>query len=146
MGRRYLNEFDKGAHSVYLLYFHLVIVTKYRQKILNKEMYQTVFNTWATVRRRISEEKENINILEHLKIDELAIESDHIHILFNSVPSVELSYFIMRFKSLLAKRLRQEHDIKTSCKKGAIFTPSYCLLTTGGAPVEIIKKYIERQG
>jgi putative transposase len=74
-------------------------------------------------------------------------DSDHIHILFKAHPNSELSKFINAYKSASSRLLKNEFPaIRKKLWKEYFWSRSYCLLTTGGAPIEIIKKYIESQG
>ncbi|GAU77002.1 mobile element protein [Fusibacter sp. 3D3] len=74
-------------------------------------------------------------------------DSDHIHILFKAHPNSELSKFINAYKSASSRLLKKEfQSILKKLWKEYFGSRSYCLLTTGGAPIEVIKKYIESQG
>jgi putative transposase len=72
---------------------------------------------------------------------------DHVHILFKAHPNSELSKFINAYKSA-SSRLIKKHfpQVKRKLWKEYFWSRSFCLLTTGGAPIEVIKKYIENQG
>lgn len=135
MARRYLDEFDKGAHSVYLLYGHLVFVTKYRQDILDAKASARVIGIF-----RLLGKKHGV-ILEEAKG-----ETDHIHFLIRYKPTTNISQFICSVKSMTSRILKAENLVRTNSDKGAVWSPSYCLLSTGGAPIDIIRKYIENQG
>ena len=51
------------------------------------------------------------------------------------------------YKAASLKRIKNEFpEIRKSLWKEYFWSKSYCLLTTGGAPIEVIKKYIETQG
>jgi putative transposase len=74
-------------------------------------------------------------------------DEDHIHILFKAHPNTEISKFINAYKSASSRLIKKEYPkIKESLWKEYFWSRSYCLLTTDGAPIEIIKKYIESQG
>ena len=75
-----MENMDHNAHSAYLMYYHLIMVVKYRRKVINDP---------------ISE----------------------------------------RAKEILEKLWKE-----------AFWSQSFCLLTAGGAPVEVIRQYIENQG
>lgn len=134
MARRYLSEFDKGAHNVHLLYFHLVIVTKYRQPILDEYARNRVICLFKVLGRRYN-----------IYVEQAKGESDHIHFLLRTDTYTTLSKFVGASKSFTSRILKEE-GYRTTCKRGAIWSPSYCLLTTGGAPIDVIRRYIENQG
>lgn len=74
-------------------------------------------------------------------------DEDHVHIMFKAQPNSELSKFINAYKSASSRLLKKENSaIRKKLWNEFFWSRSYCLLTTGGAPVEVIKKYIESQG
>ena len=74
-------------------------------------------------------------------------DSDHIHILFKAHPNTELSRFINAYKSASSRLIKKDFpQVRKKLWKEMFWSRSFCLLTTGGAPLKIIKKYIENQG
>lgn len=74
-------------------------------------------------------------------------DQDHIHLLFRAKPNTDLSRMLNVYKAASSKRIKNEFpEIRKSLWKEYFWSKSYCLLTTGGAPIEVIKKYIETQG
>jgi putative transposase len=74
-------------------------------------------------------------------------DKDHIHILFKAHPNSELSKFINAYKSASSRLVKKEFpQIREKMWKEYFWSRSYCLLTTGGAPIEVIRRYIESQG
>lgn len=72
---------------------------------------------------------------------------DHIHVLLTAKPNTELSKFINAYKSASSRRIKNEFpEIKQKLWKEYFWSQSYCLLTVGGAPLEVLKQYIETQG
>ena len=75
------------------------------------------------------------------------ILSNHVHILFKAEPNTELSKFINAYKSASSRLIKKEYPIiREYLWKEHFWSRSFCLLTTGGAPIDIIHKYIESQG
>ena len=67
--------------------------------------------------------------------------------LFTAKPNTELSKFINAYKSASSRRIKNEFQkSRKKLWKEFFWSQSYCLLTVGGAPLEILKKYIETQG
>ena len=65
----------------------------------------------------------------------------------NAQPRTELSKFINAYKSASSRLLKKEYpEIREKLWKEAFWSQSFCLLTAGGAPVEVIRQYIESQG
>lgn len=75
------------------------------------------------------------------------MNKDHIHVLFKATPTTPLSKFINAYKSASSRLVKKEFpEIKQKLWKEYFWSRSYCLLTSGGAPVEVIRRYIESQG
>ena len=127
---------DSNNHSVFLLYYHLVLVVKYRKKVLNNDISDYLKDHFE----RLLEPK-------GIVVEEWNHDGDHIHVLFRSVPNVDLSKAINTYKSVSSRFVKRDFpNIKKSLWKEMFWSKSYCLLTTGGAPIETIRKYIETQG
>lgn len=127
---------DNNNHSVFLLYYHLVLVTKYRRKVIDDN-----------ISNRLKDIFEKIQSNYNITLQEWNHDKDHVHILFKAHPNSELSKFINAYKSASSRLIKKEYpEIKQQLWKEYFWSRSYCLLTTGGAPIEVIKKYIESQG
>lgn len=133
MARRFIEEFDSGWHNKYLLYYHLVIVTKYRKKVLDDDAFNVV-------RACFYDLSEEFGVC----LEEMNGEPDHIHFLFRAEPTTDLTRFIGRLKGKSSFICRQRNEELRKLK--ALWSGSYCLLTTGGAPIDVIKRYIQSQG
>ncbi|AMA72408.1 transposase [Aneurinibacillus sp. XH2] len=121
---------------MFSLYYHLVLVVKYRRKVID----DTISDYAKDMVVRLGE---NYNI----SLVEWNHDIDHVHILFKAHPNTEMSKFINAYKSA-SSRLIKKHfpQVKRKLWKEYFWSRSFCLLTTGGAPIEVIKQYIENQG
>lgn len=129
-------ELDTNKHSVFLMYYHLILVIKYRRKVIDEAKSE-----------RLKEIFEYISPNYKIELQEWNHDKDHIHILFKAHPKSELSKFINAYKSASSRLIKKEFpDIKEKLWKENFWSRSFCLLTTGGAPIEVIKRYIESQG
>jgi putative transposase len=130
-------DFNKNRHAVFKLQYHLIIVTKYRHPVINKD----INNRLKEIAKRIFEEKWNCPILE------IETEKDHIHIAFEANPQTQLSKLINNFKTVSSRLIRKEfkEHIQKYYWKNFFWSPSYCILSVGGAPIEVIKEYIKNQ-
>ena len=127
---------DNNNHSVFLMYYHLVFVVKYRRKVINE-----------AISNRLKEIFEYIAPKYNIDLQEWNHDGDHLHILFKGQPNTELSKFINTYKSASSRLVKKEYSqIREKLWKETFWSKSFCLLTTGGAPIEVIKKYIEKQG
>ena len=129
-------ELDNNAHSVFLLHYHLILVVKYRRQVFDDR-----------ISLRSKEIFEKIAPSYNITLEEWNHDKDHVHILFKAHPKSELSKFINAYKSASSRLVKKEFpEIKRKLWKECFWSQSFCLLTTGGAPLEVIKKYIETQG
>ena len=82
-----------------------------------------------------------------ITVEEWNHDMDHVHVLFRAQPKSELSKFINAYKSASSRLLKQEFpQIRQKLWKEYFWSRSFCLLTTGGAPIEVVRRYIENQG
>jgi len=129
-------KLDTNAHSVFMLWYHLILVTKYRRKVFTDEISD-----------RAKAIFEYIASNYHITLIEWNHDADHVHILFRSHPKTELSKFINAYKSASSRLIKQEFEsVRKQLWKSYFWSQSFCLLTSGGAPIEVIKQYIESQG
>lgn len=129
-------DIKRNRHSVYKLTYHLVVVTKYRHKCISKEMLT-----------RLNEIASNLFSTVGCEIIEFNGEEDHIHILFEAPPQIQLSKLINSFKTVSSRYIRKEfaQHLSKFYWKPYFWNRSYLVFTTGGAPIDIIRKYIEEQ-
>ncbi|MGQ9558070.1 MAG: IS200/IS605 family transposase, partial [Desulfurispora sp.] len=129
-------KLDSNYHSVFKLTYHLVLVVKYRRKVINDQ-----------VAARIKEIGEYIAPSYNITFLEFNHDCDHVHILFSAHPKSALSKYINAFKSASSRLIKKEFpEIRKYLWKEYFWSRSFCLLTTGGAPIEVIKRYIASQG
>ena len=129
-------KLDSNNHSVFLLYYHLVFVVKYRRKVFDNEMSDYAKDMFVKLGK-----KYNISLVEWNH------DVDHIHILFKAHPNTELSKFINAYKSASSRMIKKDFpQVRKKLWKEMFWSRSFCLLTTGGSPIDVVKKYIENQG
>ena len=119
-----------------MLWYHLILVTKYRREVFTDD-----------ISNRAKEIFENIATNYHITLIEWNHDSDHVHIIFRSHPKTELSKFINAYKSASSRLIKQEFEsVRNKLWESYFWSQSFCLLTSGGAPIDVIKQYIESQG
>lgn len=127
---------ENNNHSVFSLNYHLVLVVRYRRQVVNNHISE-----------RLKEIFENIAVKYNITIDEWEHDGDHIHVLFRGHPNSELSKFINAYKSASSRLIKKEFpEIKQKLWKEYFWSRSFCLITTGGVSIDVIRKYIENQG
>lgn len=127
---------DNNNHSVFALYYHLVLVVKYRRKVFDDTLSDYAKDIF-------------VRLCEHYNIQLIEWNHDvnHVHIMFKAQPNSELSKFIDAYKSASSRLIKKDFpEVRQKLWKEYFWSQSFCLLTTGGAPMEVIRKYIETQG
>lgn len=131
-----MNDLDNNAHSVFLLYYYLIMVVKYRRKVIDEQISKRAEEIFAYIAPKYGITPEEWN---H--------DGDHVHVMFRAQPKSEISKFINAYKSASSRLIKKEYpQIKQKLWKEAFWSQSFCLLTAGGAPIETIRVYIESQG
>lgn len=128
---------NRNCHSKYRLEYHLILVTKYRKPCITPEMLQYL--------RRECQRLLELNGIELLEMNG---EADHIHLLFSAPPQVCLANVINSLKSSTSRLVRKTYaeHLAQFYWKPYFWSRSYLILSSGGAPIEVIRKYIQEQG
>ena len=113
--------------------------------------FDTSRKYWNKTKQRMVEEGNElfVKIGESygVSLEEWNHDIDHVHIMFRGKPQTELTKFINAYKSASSRLIKKEHpEIKDKLWKEAFWSQSYCLLTTGGVTIDVIRSYIETQG
>lgn len=123
-------------HCVYKLKYHLVLVTKYRRKCFTAPML-----------KRLEQLCRELCTKWDVGLDEFGGEDDHIHLMLDFHPNMMPSKFINNLKTVTSRLMRKEFSehLKNYYWKPVLWTRAYCLITAGGAPLEVLKEYIQKQ-
>ncbi len=118
-------KINKSRHAAYALHVHLVFITKYRKPILGDLHHASFGQCAAEVCRDFGAE-----------LKECDGEADHVHMLIEYAP----------LKAVTSRRLRNEFlDLRGAYSKPVLWSRSYFVGSCGGAPLEVIKQYIQNQ-
>ena len=129
------SDIRTGRHCVFKLHVHLVFVTKYRKQVFNDEILKDLEIIFKDVCQNFETE-----------LIEMNGETEHIHLLLNYPPKVSVSKLVNSLKGVSSRLIRKKHpELKKSYWKGGLWSPSYFASSCGGAPLSIIKQYIEQQ-
>ena len=129
-------ELRGNNHSVFNIHFHLILVVKYRRKVINDEISERLKGIFRYIQG-------NYNIT----LEEWNHDIDHVHILFRSEPNSNISKFINAYKSASSRLIKKGFpSIKSRLYKEAFWSQSFYLISIGEANTKTIKKYIESQG
>ena len=114
-----------------------MFVTKFRYQVLSPNILEFIKTT-------IPEIAKSINI----EIDQINGQSDHIHFIMRLTPQDKICNIVSILKSKSASLIHDKFDLSKfywEQHKRTLWSSGYFVCTTGGAPIEIIKKYIENQ-
>jgi putative transposase len=130
------NDIRHGRHCVFMMHVHLVFVTKYRRGVFTKEILDHLHSLFSGVCNDFEAE-----------LVEFDGEDDHVHLLVNYPPKVAVSTLVNSLKGVSSRMIRQKKypSIRKKLWGGALWSPSYFAGSCGGAPISIIRQYIEQQ-
>lgn len=124
-------------HCVFNLNYHLVLVTKCRRKCITAPMLE-----------RLKIICTELTAKWECELLEFNGEADHVHLLLSLNPKVAPSVFVNNLKTVSSRLIRKdfgEELAKVYWNKPVFWSRSYCIITCGGAPLSVIKQYIEQQ-
>ena len=129
------NDIRHGRHCVFKMHVHLVFVAKYRRRVFDGD----AINRLRTIFAKTCADFE-------AQLIEMDGEDDHVHLLVEYPPKVAVSNLVNSLKGVSSRLLRKERpDIQNRYWKGVLWSPSYFASSCGGAPISIMRQYIEQQ-
>jgi len=126
----------RNNNAVFRLVYHLVLVTKYRKPVLTGAMLDQARVLLGELCRAWEG-----------ALLECSGEADHLHALIDVPPKVRPSDLVNNLKTVLSRQLRKEFPALRAAYRGkpVLWSPSYCIISAGGAPIEILRQYVEDQ-
>jgi putative transposase len=131
-----MNDFRNGRHVVFMLHAHIVFVAKYRKNVMTNRVSELIKKCF-----------EDVCVSYEVELEEYQSDKDHVHLLVSYPPKIKLSSLVASLKIKSSKAIRQQNfeEIRNALWGKHFWSPSYCIVSTGGAPLQIVKKYIENQ-
>jgi putative transposase len=128
--------YERGFRSVYSLTAQIVFVTKYRRKVIN----QPILARLEQIFRDTCQKWDSTLV-------EFNGEADHVHLLVNYPPQVQLSKLIANLKTVSSRLIRKEFSERVNgfYHKPVFWTGSYFVASCGGVTIEQLRKYVEQQ-
>ena len=126
-------EYKSNKNIIYSCKYHIVWCPKYRRKVLTGD-----------IETRLKEVITNTCLEIKVDIIEMEIMPDHVHLLIEVDPQYGVHKAIKQIKGKSSFLLRKEFKSLTT-KLPTLWTNSYFISTVGGAPLSVIKQYIENQ-
>lgn len=130
------HDWRTGRHVVYELHAYIVFVTKYRRKVMTPRVAKLLEETFGEVCERFE-----------CELEEFETDKDHAHLLVAYPPKTQLSTLVMSLKTNSSKRVREQDwpEVRQALRGDHFWSPSYCIVSCGGAPLEIVREYIRDQ-
>ena len=131
------NTNKSSSHAVYNIKLHIVLVTKYRRKTLTPELLEYLETAFAEVL-----------VAWRCKLLEFGGEPDHVHMLIDIHPALDISVLINNLKTASARRTRNrfaEH-LAPFYHKPLFWYRAYFVGSVGGATLETVRAYVDAQG
>ncbi|MFI5659130.1 IS200/IS605 family transposase [Streptomyces sp. NPDC051684] len=125
-----------GRHCAFVMHVHLVFVTKFRHKVFRGDHL-----------RRMEEIMRAVCVDFECELIEFNGEDNHVHLLVNFPPKVAVTKLVNSLKGVSSRRLRQEFPdlVQHYWRANKLWSGSYFAGTVGGAPLTVVKQYIEQQ-
>lgn len=122
---------------MFSLCYHLVTTVKYRQKVFVSD------DIVSSLKSIIEEISDSFDV----EVVEQECGDDHIHILFRSKPTLDMTKYINILKGHSSRKLREKHKdfLKDKLWGDSFWSPSYFLATAGNVTIDVLKSYIEKQ-
>lgn len=132
------NEYHTNRHSCYMLEYHLVVVTKYRHPVIVGKIKD----------RLLELSKFIIEDCWKCSISTINTDKDHIHILFEAAPQVQLSKLVNNFKTVTSRHIRKEFadELSPYYWKPYFWSDSYFICTVSDRTHAMVDHYIRDQG
>ena len=126
----------RGRSCVFLLHTHLVFVTKYRRKVFTKK----VLNELRKIFNSVCKDFKAVLV-------EFDGKDDLVHLLVNYPPKVSISSLVNSLKGVSSRLIRKKNfkSIQKALWKNSLWSPSYFASSCAGAPLNILKEYIQKQ-
>ena len=119
-----------------MMHVHLVFVTKYRREVFTREILDELRGIFA-----------GVCLDFEAQLVEFEGEDDHVHLLVTYPPKVSVSSLVNSLKGVSSRMIRKRNyvSIRKKLWGGALWSPSYFAGSCGGAPIEVIRQYVQQQ-
>jgi putative transposase len=138
MKRQTGTEYYSNRHSCFLLQYHMVFITKYRHPVIQGPIKDRMLELFHF----LLEEKNGCVIIE------INTDKDHIHVLFEAPPTIQLSVLANNIKTVTSRRLRKEfsEELRPFYWKPYFWSDSYFVCTASEKSKSVVARYIANQG
>lgn len=133
-----MNNYQKHNRSKYYLKIHLILVCKYRKKLLKNNIKNDIIEIFKEISNK-----------SDFSIDLMESDEDHIHLLISFTPQLSVSSIVNRLKSISTIRIWEKHNYffkKHFWKENTFWSDGYFVCSVGEASTKTIEQYILNQG
>ena len=129
-----MHEWRTGRYCVYKNNVHLVFVTKYRRNVFTQELLKRIHALFIETCQQMD-----------VELIEFGGEDDHVHVLVNVPPKLAIANLVGKLKGKSSYFLRKEYwlHLKQKLWGKHLWSPSYCVVSCGGASLEIVRQYVQ---
>lgn len=130
------SKLHSHRNCTYRINLHIVFVTKYRKKVITKEILEDLKEIFSRICNNAKSELVEFNG-----------EADHVHLLVDISPDIAPSKLVNTLKTISSRMIRRKYQdyLKPFYWKPVFWTGAYFVTSSGGAPLEVLKQYIESQ-
>lgn len=113
-----------------------MFITKYRRKVITSDILKSL----ETIFSKLCQNQKS-------ELIEFCGESDYVHLLIDISPDIAPSRLVNTLKTISSRMIRKEfaEHINKFYWKPVFWTGAYCVISAGGAPLEVLKTYIQNQ-
>jgi putative transposase len=131
------NTQTSSSHAVFALKLHIVFVTKYRRKVITPEMlgvlrggFEHALQSWRC------------------RLLEFGGEADHVHLLVQIHPALNISELVSNMKTSSSRRIRNRfaQHIAQFYSKTVFWHRAYFVASVGSATLDAVRAYVQAQG
>lgn len=118
------------------MHVHLVFVTKYRRGVLTDEAIEIIRVTAKRICLKFDADLQSLDG-----------DDDHVHLLVAYPPTVSISRLVNSLKGVTSRDIRSANlpEVRARLWGNHLWSPSYFAASCGGAPLDIIRAYVENQ-
>ena len=134
-----MSELRSGSHCVYCLQYHLILVCKYRKKLLvNQNMINSIWKFSVEYFHK-----------HNIKFHAIGDDKDHIHYMIELTPVMNLSNEIRGLKVYTAYHMWQLYETYLSTQfwnERTFWSDSYYVASIGNVSEGVVLEYVRSQG
>lgn len=131
-----VHQLNKGAHFVYTVHYHIIQCVKYRRRVL---CFDEIVN--------LLKKKTDILCTTYgMTLKAFGSDKNHVHLLVECPSNFNVSRFMCNWKSSTSRYLRNRYYFLKRAINHHLWSPSYCIISTGNVALPVVESYVNNQG